>query len=161
MSRALAISASAALVTGTALYIAYRKLKQHRKRVAMEHVHASIMEADPSQKQLLSENCIVVDENDNILRSGTKKECHIMRNISSGLLHRAFSVFLFNSEGKLLLQKRSKAKITFPSYWANTCCSHPLYNGQEMEEKKCLRGQTCSSEKTEPRTWHSPGAATS
>lgn len=42
------------------------------------------------------------------------------------LCHRAFSVFLFNSENKLLLQKRSNEKITFPGYWANTCCSHPL-----------------------------------
>jgi isopentenyl-diphosphate delta-isomerase type 1 len=43
-----------------------------------------------------------------------------------GKLHRAFSVMLFNSEGKLLLQQRAKEKITFPSVWTNTCCSHPL-----------------------------------
>ena len=48
-----------------------------------------------------------------------KKDGSLMR-------HRAFSVFLFNSESKLLLQKRSDEKITFPGYWANTCCSHPL-----------------------------------
>ena len=50
-----------------------------------------------------------------------------------GLLHRAFSVFLFNSENKLLLQQRAAEKITFPSYWANTCCSHPLHVPGEME----------------------------
>ncbi len=49
------------------------------------------------------------------------------------MLHRAFSVFLINSEGKLLLQKRASTKITFPSYWANTCCSHPLHTPEEME----------------------------
>lgn len=42
-------------------------------------------------------------------------------------LHRAFSVFLFNSEGKLLLQQRAADKITFPNVWTNTCCSHPLF----------------------------------
>ena len=49
-----------------------------------------------------------------------------MTNINDGLLHRAFSVFLFNSENKLLLQQRASEKITFPNLWTNTCCSHPL-----------------------------------
>jgi isopentenyl-diphosphate delta-isomerase len=46
--------------------------------------------------------------------------------ITAGLVHRAFSVFLFSPEGRLLLQQRAAAKITFPLIWANTCCSHPL-----------------------------------
>jgi isopentenyl-diphosphate delta-isomerase len=54
-------------------------------------------------------------------------------NIKEGLLHRAFSLFLFDKQGRLLLQQRSPEKITFPLYWANTCCSHPLYNEAEME----------------------------
>ena len=54
-------------------------------------------------------------------------------NIKKGLLHRAFSVFLFNSEGKLLLQQRAAAKITFPLCWTNTCCSHPLHVASELE----------------------------
>lgn len=49
-----------------------------------------------------------------------------MTEINTGKLHRAFSVFLFNSENKLLLQQRSLEKITFPGTWTNTCCSHPL-----------------------------------
>jgi isopentenyl-diphosphate delta-isomerase type 1 len=57
---------------------------------------------------------------------------HLNTRINEGLLHRAFSVFLFNSEGKLLLQKRSDKKITFPDCWTNTCCSHPLYKADEM-----------------------------
>lgn len=50
-------------------------------------------------------------------------------------LHRAFSVFLFHpTSGKLLLQKRAAEKITFPSMWTNTCCSHPLAKEDEREE---------------------------
>ena len=49
-----------------------------------------------------------------------------MKNIDNGLLHRAFSVFLFDSNNKLLLQQRAHEKITFPDMWTNTCCSHPL-----------------------------------
>lgn len=41
-------------------------------------------------------------------------------------MHRAFSVFLFDSQKRLLLQQRADEKITFPSMWTNTCCSHPL-----------------------------------
>ena len=49
-----------------------------------------------------------------------------MTNIDRGLLHRAFSVFLFDSKNRLLLQQRASEKITFPDLWTNTCCSHPL-----------------------------------
>jgi isopentenyl-diphosphate delta-isomerase len=49
-----------------------------------------------------------------------------MSNIDKGLLHRAFSVFLFNDKNELLLQQRAAEKITFPDMWTNTCCSHPL-----------------------------------
>lgn len=49
-----------------------------------------------------------------------------MTNIDKGLLHRAFSVFLFDSQNRLLLQQRATEKITFPDMWTNTCCSHPL-----------------------------------
>lgn len=49
-----------------------------------------------------------------------------MKNINDGLLHRAFSVFLFDSSKRLLLQQRATEKITFPDMWTNTCCSHPL-----------------------------------
>lgn len=59
-----------------------------------------------------------------------------MSNIRQGLLHRAFSVFLFRpTDGALLLQKRADEKITFPSMWTNTCCSHPLSTSLEREEK--------------------------
>lgn len=50
-----------------------------------------------------------------------------------GILHRAFSVFLFDSKNRLLLQQRAQSKITFPSVWTNTCCSHPLYGFEPTE----------------------------
>ena len=49
-----------------------------------------------------------------------------MSNINAGLLHRAFSAFVFDSSNRLLLQRRAPSKITFPNMWTNTCCSHPL-----------------------------------
>ena len=63
---------------------------------------------------------------------------HLVSNIKAGLLHRAFSVFLFNTQGQLLLQQRAAAKITFPLCWTNTCCSHPLHIQNELEEKAQL-----------------------
>ena len=61
-----------------------------------------------------------------------------MKNIDEGLLHRAFSVFLFDSGNRLLLQQRASEKITFPDMWTNTCCSHPLgipgETGSELSE---------------------------
>mmetsp|Transcript_53998 Transcript_53998/g.87394 ORF Transcript_53998/g.87394 Transcript_53998/m.87394 type:complete len:309 (+) Transcript_53998:47-973(+) len=80
------------------------------------------------------DECILVDMNDNVIGNDNKYETHIFcPERPRGKLHRAFSVFLFNSEGKLLLQQRAKEKITFPSVWTNTCCSHPL-TGLEPSE---------------------------
>lgn len=87
---------------------------------------------DEEQIKLMEELCIVLDYNDTPVGAGTKKLCHIMDNINSGLLHRAFSVFLFNEDGKLLLQQRADEKITFPNMWTNTCCSHPLCVPSEL-----------------------------
>lgn len=87
---------------------------------------------DEEQIKLMAENCIVLDYNDRPIGSGTKKLCHIMDNINKGLLHRAFSVFLFNSKNELLLQQRATEKITFADMWTNTCCSHPLCIDSEM-----------------------------
>ncbi len=93
---------------------------------------------DEEQVKLLLEECILVDNNDTVVGSDTKKSCHLNTSIDAGKLHRAFSVFLFNLEGKLLLQQRSEAKITFPGKWTNTCCSHPLYRPEELEETEGL-----------------------
>jgi isopentenyl-diphosphate Delta-isomerase len=65
-----------------------------------------------------------------------------------GLLHRAFSIFIFNSSGQLLLQKRADCKYHSPGLWTNTCCSHPLVKSNiESEARKRLEeemGFTCS-----------------
>lgn len=81
---------------------------------------------DDEQIRLMDEVCIVLDNDDIPIGSASKKVCHLMENIDKGLLHRAFSVFLFDSQNQLLLQQRASEKITFPDMWTNTCCSHPL-----------------------------------
>jgi isopentenyl-diphosphate delta-isomerase len=90
---------------------------------------------DDIQLELMAKDeCILVNENDEEIGHTSKKDCHIWNNITSGTsLHRAFSVFLFNDKGELLLQQRAAEKITFPLYWTNTCCSHPLHN--EADER--------------------------
>ncbi|CAP71325.1 uncharacterized protein PODANS_6_3020 [Podospora anserina S mat+] len=86
---------------------------------------------DEEQIRLMDEVCIVTDENDMPIGTASKKLCHLMTNIDKGLLHRAFSVFLFNDKNELLLQQRASEKITFPDMWTNTCCSHPLHMASE------------------------------
>eukprot|EP00047_Mylnosiga_fluctuans_P017680 m.63654 g.63654 ORF g.63654 m.63654 type:complete len:226 (-) comp7207_c0_seq1:145-822(-) len=88
---------------------------------------------DAEQVRLMEEMCILVDRDDQVVGFDTKKNCHLMSRINEGLLHRAFSVFLFNSKGELLLQQRADEKITFPGYFTNTCCSHPLNKADELE----------------------------
>jgi len=87
---------------------------------------------DEEQIRLMDEVCVVLDNNDQPIGSASKKACHLMTNINNGLLHRAFSCFLFHPKtGKLLLQQRASEKITFPDMWTNTCCSHPLAHPAE------------------------------
>lgn len=113
-------------------------LRQSRS-FATASAAAHLVGHDATQVQLMQERIIVVDENDKPLRWGTKEECHINDGTDKILLHRAFSVFLFDpTTKKLLLQKRASSKITFPSFWANTCCSHPLYEPAEMIEENHL-----------------------
>ena len=66
-----------------------------------------------------------------------------MENINKGMLHRAFSVFLFNSRGELLLQQRADEKITFPGHFTNTCCSHPLFIASELEDEGAIGTFAC------------------
>lgn len=86
--------------------------------------------SDPLQIRLMSEQLILVDPTDHVKGSMSKKDAHL---ISNNLpLHRAFSVFLFDSQARMLLQQRAPTKITFPSYWTNTVCSHPLHTPSEL-----------------------------
>ncbi len=77
-------------------------------------------------------NVILVDEQDNPLGVMEKMEAH-----QKALLHRAFSVFIFNNAGDLLLQQRAAGKYHSAGLWTNTCCSHPQPG--EMVEEAALR----------------------
>lgn len=76
----------------------------------------------------MNEQVILVDENDVPVGTMAKLEAH-----QKGLLHRAFSIFIFNSKGELLLQQRALDKYHSAGLWSNTCCSHPM-PGESSEE---------------------------
>lgn len=67
-----------------------------------------------------AEQVVLVDESDKETGVAEKMEAH-----RQGLLHRAFSIFVFNDDGKLLLQKRALTKYHSGGLWSNTCCGHP------------------------------------
>jgi len=75
------------------------------------------------------EKLILVDEDDNEIGNLPKDQCHE----GKGQLHRAFSLFIFNESGEVLLQQRSDQKRLWPLYWSNACCSHPR-RGENMSE---------------------------
>lgn len=83
---------------------------------------------DVEQVDMMSERVILVDDSDHILGSMSKVEAHR----GEGILHRAFSILLFDDDDRLLMQKRASHKITFPDVWANTVCSHPLHLPDEI-----------------------------
>src|SRR5258708_31569553 len=72
------------------------------------------------------EQLILVNENDEVVGFSEKLRVH-----QEGLLHRAFSIFIFNSRGELLLQQRALSKYHSAGLWSNTCCEHPL-RGEEV-----------------------------
>ncbi len=76
-----------------------------------------------------SDMLILVDKNDDIVGFQEKEACHD----GDGLLHRAFSVFLFDETGNLLLQKRSHHKRLWRGFWSNSCCSHPRQHEDTLE----------------------------
>ena len=71
----------------------------------------------------------MVDEQDNILGYEEKIKAHL----GDGLKHRALSVFIFDDQYRLLMQKRASEKMLWPGFWANTCCSHPR-QGEEYAD---------------------------
>lgn len=68
----------------------------------------------------MTEDVILVDENDNRIGVMSKEEAHRV-----GVLHRAFSILIFNSAGEMLLQRRALGKYHSGGLWTNACCSHP------------------------------------
>ena len=89
---------------------------------------------DSDQVTMMTEQVILVDEMDKPLGPMSKVDSHR----GQGVLHRAFSILLFDENDRLLLQKRASHKITFPNVWANTVCSHPLYIEGELNESAGL-----------------------
>ncbi len=75
-----------------------------------------------------NEELILVDRDNNEVGYLSKALCHD----GVGVLHRAFSLFLFNDKRELLLQQRGQGKRLWPGYWSNSCCSHPR-RGESME----------------------------
>lgn len=95
----------------------------------------------------IKEPVVLVDEKDNETGIAEKLEAH-----RKGLLHRAFSVFVFNSKGELMLQKRAASKYHSGGLWSNTCCSHP-FPGEVVTDaaKRRLQeemGFTCDLDKS-------------
>src|SRR5436853_413724 len=79
---------------------------------------------------------ILVDKADNQVGTMEKMEVH-----QRGMLHRAFSIFIFNSKTEMLLQQRAMEKYHSGGLWTNACCSHPLPGGDETKlaaEKRLL-----------------------
>jgi isopentenyl-diphosphate delta-isomerase len=84
----------------------------------MKEFHAGCAD---SASSVDAESLILVDEADRGVGHLSKQRCHE----GQGILHRAFSLFVFNGAGELLIQQRSAAKRLWPHYWSNSCCSHP------------------------------------
>lgn len=94
----------------------------------------------------MEEYVILVDEKDNQIGTEEKMQAH-----KEGKLHRAFSVFVFNSRGQMMLQKRAKSKYHSGGLWTNTCCSHPRL-GEDVKAAATRRlkeemGFTCELKK--------------
>ncbi|MCR5013737.1 MAG: isopentenyl-diphosphate Delta-isomerase, partial [Bacteroidales bacterium] len=81
------------------------------------------------------EQVVLVDEQDHEIGIMEKLAAHIVPR-----LHRAFSIFIFNSKGELLLQQRALSKYHSPGLWTNTCCSHPR-EGEDLEHATARRLQ--------------------
>ncbi len=74
------------------------------------------------------EQLILVDSNDREMGTASKSACHD----GDGVLHRAFSLFVFNCDGALLIHKRHPSKRLWPNFWSNSCCSHPR-TGEDVD----------------------------
>ncbi|AYM99399.1 isopentenyl-diphosphate Delta-isomerase [Chryseobacterium sp. 3008163] len=79
----------------------------------------------------MEEYVVLVNPEDTVLGLMEKQQAHI-----NGLLHRAFSVFLFNDQGEMLLQKRAAEKYHSPNQWTNAVCSHPRDGESYLEGAK-------------------------
>lgn len=77
----------------------------------------------------MNKRVVLVDEDDNEVGTEEKLKAHL----GGGKLHRAFSIFIFNSRKEMLVQRRHEKKYHSPGMWANACCSHPS-PGESLEQ---------------------------
>jgi isopentenyl-diphosphate delta-isomerase len=99
---------------------------------------------------------ILVNARDEVLGPESESRCHD----GEGLLHRAFSVYLFDGEDRLLLQRRSRHKRLWPHYWSNSCCSHPRW-GEDTDAAAVRRveeelGMRATLERMSSFQYHAP-----
>lgn len=107
-------------------------LKQNREPVLWQ---GAVKGLDPKQVGFFhSEKLIMVDDKDNVLGPISKGESHAIETIRNNVYHRALSLLVFDEQNRFLLTQRSSNKITFPDYFTNACCSHPIYEPNELED---------------------------
>jgi isopentenyl-diphosphate delta-isomerase len=80
----------------------------------------------------MKEHVVLINEQNQVLGTALKATIHTAQTP----LHRAFSSFIFNSKGELLLQRRALSKVTWPGVWANTCCGHPSLTEGPLDTAK-------------------------
>src|ERR1051326_6717685 len=85
-------------------------------------------EARRQKANVAEERVVLVNERDEMIGLENKTQAHLL-----GALHRAFSVFIINANGQLLLQKRAQTKYHSKGLWSNTCCGHPR-PGETIEQ---------------------------
>lgn len=85
-------------------------------------------EARQRKANIAEEKVVLVNELDELIGVENKTRAHLL-----GALHRAFSVFIINADGQLLLQKRAQTKYHSKGLWSNTCCGHPRL-GETIEQ---------------------------
>lgn len=98
---------------------------------------------------------ILVDQNDQEIGYADKMEAHV-----KGMLHRAFSIFLFNSKKEMLIHQRAAGKYHGGGLWTNACCSHPQ-PGEDIKHSAIERlhfemGLQCELQKAFSFIYHSP-----
>lgn len=95
-------------------------------------IHPNVTTCACNETTLIeSEEVVLVNEKDEVVGVEEKIKTHQL-----GALHRAFSIFIFNSEGQLLLQKRTSTKYHSKGLWSNTCCGHPRLNESTREASR-------------------------
>ena len=93
----------------------------------------------------MTEFISLVDEQDNIIGRGEKLASH-----KENQLHRAFSIFVFNNEGNLIIHRRALEKYHCGGLWTNTCCGHPRF-GEDLNEMLISKIQQSGQSRQEDR----------